>query len=50
MPRMTAMTQQQSAVEAGRLSGVLDEIGGPPPRDIGYDLLPRLAGRARSVS
>jgi mannose-1-phosphate guanylyltransferase len=27
--------------------GVLDEIGGPPPRDIGYDLLPRLVGRAR---
>jgi mannose-1-phosphate guanylyltransferase len=30
-------------------SGVLDEIGGPPPRDIGYDLLPRLVGRARAV-
>ena len=29
--------------------GVLDEIGGPPPRDIGYDLLPRLVGRARAV-
>ena len=29
--------------------GVLDEIDGPPPRDIGYDLLPRLAGRARAV-
>ena len=27
--------------------GVLDEIGGPPPRDIGYDLLPRLVGRAQ---
>ena len=24
---------------------VLDEISGPPPRDIGYDLLPRLVGR-----
>ncbi len=28
---------------------VLDEIGGEPPRDIGYDLLPRLVGRARAV-
>jgi mannose-1-phosphate guanylyltransferase len=27
---------------------VLDEIGGPP-RDIGYDLLPRLVGRARAI-
>jgi len=27
---------------------VLDEISGPP-RDIGYDLLPRLVGRARTV-
>ena len=35
MTRMTAMTQEQSAVEAGRLSGVLDEISGPPSRDIG---------------
>ena len=29
--------------------GVLDEIGGSPPRDIGYDLLPRLVGRARAM-
>jgi mannose-1-phosphate guanylyltransferase len=29
--------------------GVLDEIDGPPPSDIGYDLLPRLVGRARAV-
>lgn len=29
---------------------VLDEIDGPPPRDIGYDLLPRLVGRARTVT
>jgi mannose-1-phosphate guanylyltransferase len=29
--------------------GVLDEIDGPPPLDIGYDLLPRLVGRARAV-
>jgi mannose-1-phosphate guanylyltransferase len=29
--------------------GVLDEIEGPPPKDIGYDLLPRLVGRARAV-
>jgi mannose-1-phosphate guanylyltransferase len=28
---------------------VLDEISGPPPRDIGYDLLPRMVGRARTV-
>jgi mannose-1-phosphate guanylyltransferase len=28
---------------------VLDEIDGVPPRDIGYDLLPRLVGRARAV-
>jgi len=28
---------------------VLDEIDGEPPCDIGYHLLPRLAGRARAV-
>lgn len=28
---------------------VLDEFDGTPPRDIGYDLLPRLVGRARAV-
>jgi mannose-1-phosphate guanylyltransferase len=28
--------------------GVLDEIAGPP-KDIGYDLLPRLVGRARAI-
>jgi mannose-1-phosphate guanylyltransferase len=28
---------------------VLDEIGGPPPRDIGYDLLPRLVGRSKAI-
>jgi mannose-1-phosphate guanylyltransferase len=28
---------------------VLDEISGPPPRDIGYDLLPRLVGRAKAI-
>jgi mannose-1-phosphate guanylyltransferase len=28
---------------------VLSEIDGTPPRDIGYDLLPRLVGRARAV-
>lgn len=28
---------------------VLDEITGAPPKDIGYDLLPRLVGRARAV-
>jgi mannose-1-phosphate guanylyltransferase len=28
---------------------VLDEIDGPPPCDIGYDLLPRLVGRAKAI-
>ena len=28
---------------------VLDEIDGGPPNDIGFDLLPRLVGRARAV-
>jgi mannose-1-phosphate guanylyltransferase len=28
---------------------VLDEISGPPPRDIGYHLLPRLVGRAKAI-
>ena len=28
---------------------VLDELGGPPPCDIGYDLLPRLVGRAKAM-
>lgn len=28
---------------------VLDEIEGMPPKDIGYDLVPRLVGRARAV-
>jgi len=28
---------------------VLDEVSGAPPKDIGYDLLPRLVGRARAV-
>ena len=28
---------------------VLDVIAGPRPKDIGYDLLPRLVGRARAV-
>ncbi|MGH3517725.1 MAG: nucleotidyltransferase family protein [Haloechinothrix sp.] len=29
---------------------VLDVMAGPPPTDIGYDLLPRLVGRARAVT
>lgn len=29
---------------------VLDLIAGPPPKDIGYDLLPRLVGRAAAVT
>lgn len=28
---------------------VLDDIDGVPPRDIGFDLLPRLVGRSRAV-
>jgi mannose-1-phosphate guanylyltransferase len=28
---------------------VLDEISGPPPRDIAYDLLPRLVGQAKAM-
>ena len=28
---------------------VLDELDGPPPHDIGYDLLPRLVGRAKAL-
>ncbi len=28
---------------------VLDELSGPPPCDIGYDLLPRLVGRAKAM-
>jgi mannose-1-phosphate guanylyltransferase len=31
-------------------AGVLDQIAGPAPRDIGYDLLPRLVGRARALT
>ena len=30
-------------------SDVLNELGGLPPRDIGYDLLPRLVGRAKAL-
>ena len=28
---------------------MLNELGDPPPRDIGYDLLPRLVGRAKAL-
>ena len=28
---------------------VLDEVNGGPPKDIGYDLLPKLVGRARAL-
>jgi mannose-1-phosphate guanylyltransferase len=28
---------------------IIDEIEGHPPRDIGYDLLPRLVGRGRAI-
>jgi mannose-1-phosphate guanylyltransferase len=30
-------------------AGVLDEITGPTPNDIGHHLLPRLLGRARAM-
>lgn len=30
-------------------TSVLDEIKGDPPQDIGYDLLPRLVGRAKAL-
>jgi mannose-1-phosphate guanylyltransferase len=30
-------------------TSLLDEVAGPPPVDIGYDLLPRLVGRAYAV-
>ena len=29
---------------------LLDELHGPPPKDIAYDLLPRLVGRANTVT
>jgi mannose-1-phosphate guanylyltransferase len=29
--------------------GIIDEIGGPPPRDIGCHLLPALVGRAKAT-
>ncbi|MGH3165766.1 MAG: nucleotidyltransferase family protein [Trebonia sp.] len=52
---MTAFTEKpenpvSDLVNAGMYvfhSCLLDEIGGPAPRDIGYDLLPRLVGRAK---
>lgn len=28
---------------------LIDEIDGPPPKDIGYDLLPKLVGRAKAM-
>jgi mannose-1-phosphate guanylyltransferase len=28
---------------------VLDDVGGEPPLDIGFDMLPRLVGRARAI-
>jgi mannose-1-phosphate guanylyltransferase len=28
---------------------LVDEVSGPPPQDIGYDLLPKLVGRATTV-
>ena len=54
---VTGFTEKPSAlagdlVNAGMYAfrpAVLDEIEGPPPRDIGYHLLPRLVGRAVAV-
>ena len=55
--RVTAFTEKPAEpvsdlVNAGMYAfhpSVLDEIDGAPPRDIGYDLLPQLVGRARAV-
>ena len=41
--------RQRRAVRL-RPASVLDEIREPLPRDIGFDLLPRLVGRARAVA
>jgi mannose-1-phosphate guanylyltransferase len=54
---MTGFTEKPSnpisdLVNAGTYAfgpRVLDKIGGPSPRDIGYDLLPRLVGQAKVV-
>jgi mannose-1-phosphate guanylyltransferase len=54
---MTSFTEKprnpiSDLVNAGMYAfhpSVLDEIGDPPPRDIGYHLLPRLIGRAKIV-
>lgn len=56
--RVTGFTEKPAEpvsdlVNAGMYAfcpGVLDEINSIPPRDIGYDLLPRLVGRARAVA
>jgi mannose-1-phosphate guanylyltransferase len=55
--RVTGFTEKPSQpvsdlVNAGMYAfhpSLLDEITGAPPKDIGYDLLPRLVGRARAV-
>lgn len=47
-PREPASDLTNAGMYAFR-PAVLDEIDGVPPRDIGYDLLPRLVGRARAV-
>ena len=55
--RVTGFTEKPAEpvsdlVNAGMYAfcpGVLDEIDPTPPCDIGYDLLPRLVGRARAV-
>jgi mannose-1-phosphate guanylyltransferase len=47
-PRQPVSDLVNAGIYAFRPS-VLDEIAARPPRDIGYDLLPRLVGRARAV-
>jgi mannose-1-phosphate guanylyltransferase len=55
--RVTGFTEKPSQpvsdlVNAGMYAfhpSLLDEITGAPPKDIGYDLLPRLVGRARAM-
>ena len=47
-PRQPVSDLTNAGIYAFR-PGVLDEIDATPPRDIGYDLLPCLVGRARAV-
>jgi mannose-1-phosphate guanylyltransferase len=47
-PRMPASDLTNAGMYAFA-PAVLDEIDGTPPKDIGYDLLPLLVGRARAI-